>query len=591
MKRLVVFLLVLILLAGLVPVQASGVTDVMKVINCSEWVSLREDPSTSSRRLAKVYLGELVTNCSASFDGFISCDYDGKSGFILNQYLGMTDFSDDDMILGNQMVVNVSEYANMLDSPYSSGRRLTRVPVGAVVTSCVSSSGNYVYCVYQGVSGYISSSYLKKANYSVTRQDASVVKKYEGLFPEITGPMEVVRCDEWVSLREKASASSARLAKVPLGAQVTGCLQVSDTFVYCCYLGVWGYVQKAYLQANDEPVQPEKTESAFDLLPQRPEYEAFNAVGTLAEEFWSDPMHTYRVIIRKDIRNSAETVCAAVYDSDIQYLCRMNMTDYDVSELSSISVFAGGTEEQRVLLWFSGTNLTAYRIGPQMYDDILWSVDLPKVGGGVSHAVDQDGTIYLIGYYQNQLTCISPEGEVRWQVSNEQNDVYWPSGIKIEGDRVSVVYDESGAYDGTQAIISYSREDGRVIGGDGTPSSEPAVQLTWNKGDENPYYLFTASTESDAVGVLFTPLETLKNFEFLSIDFRDFTDESESFDTEILFSQPELTPETKLLVLLSFYGDIPNNGFAYVDSYGVRHVFAINISGENGDLIAYEINK
>lgn len=591
MKRLIVFLLVLMLLAGVVPVQAAGVTRVMKVINCSEWVSLREEPSTSSRRLAKVYLGELVTNCSASFDGFIACDYDGKSGYILYQYLGMTDFSEDDTILGNQMVVNVTEYANMLDSPYSSGKRLARVPVGAVVTSCVRSTGNYVYCVYQGISGYISSSCLKKANYSVSKQDASVVRKYEGLFPEISGPMEVVNCDEWVSLREKASVSSARLAKVPLGAQVTDCLQISDTFVYCCYLGIWGYVQKAYLRADDEPVPSEDTESAFDFLPQRPEYEEFNAVGTLVEEFWSDPLHTYRVIIRKDIRNSAETVCAAVYDSDIQYLCRMNMTDYDVSELSSLSVFMGGTEEQRVLLWFSGANLTAYRIGPQMYDDILWSVDLPKVGGGVSHAVDQDGTIYLIGYYQNALTCISPEGVLLWQTANEQNDVYWPSKIEINGDRVDVVYDENDAHDGSQTVVSYTKADGRVISGEAAPSSEPAVELSWSKGNENPYYLFTASTESDAVGVLFTPLETLKHFEFLSIDLKDVTDESELFDTEILFSQEELTPETKLLVLLSFYGDIPNNGFAYVDSYGVRHVFALNLSGENGDLIAYEINK
>ena len=226
-----------------------------------------------------------------------------------------------------------------------------------------------------------------------------------------------------------------------------------------------------------------------------------------------------------------------------------------------------------------------------MYDDILWSVDLPKVGGGVSHAVDQDGTIYLIGYYQNVLTCISPEGGLRWQTANEQNDVYWPSKIEIDGDRVHVVYDENGAHDGSQTIVSYAKADGHVFSGEAAPSSEPAVELSWSKGNENPYYLFTASTESDAVGVLFTPLETLKHFEFLSIDLKDFTDESELFDTEILFSREELTPETKLLVLLSFFGDIPNNGFAYVDSYGVRHVFALNLSGENGDLIAYEINK
>ncbi|MBQ7519316.1 MAG: hypothetical protein IJU12_03285 [Clostridia bacterium] len=73
MKRLVCLLLCAALMLGAAPALAAGVSDVMRVVNCQEWVSLREAPETQSKRLAKVYLGELVTDCVASINGFILC--------------------------------------------------------------------------------------------------------------------------------------------------------------------------------------------------------------------------------------------------------------------------------------------------------------------------------------------------------------------------------------------------------------------------------------------------------------------------------------------------------------------------------------
>lgn len=591
MKRMACIMLTLVLLSAIFPAQAAGVSEVMRVINCHEWVSLRAEPSTSSKRLAKVYLGELVTNCSESFDGFIECSFDGKTGYILSQYLGRTDYSGEDLIMPNQMVINVVEYISMHDSPSSSGRILTRVPVGAVVTSCVRYSTNFVYCTYQGISGYIASAYLRRANYSVTKQDASVLKKYQGLYPDISGPMEVVNCNEWVSLREKASASSARVARVPLGTLVTDCLQVSDTFVYCSYLGVWGYIQKAYLSETIAPHTQDGGDSLFDLLSERPSYDDFNTVGSLVEEFWSDPLHTYRLVIREDTQNGNESVCAAVFDSEIEYLCRMSMTDYDVSELSSICGFGGGTEEEKVLLWYSGGDLAAYAIGPDMYDHMLWTLPISNLGSGVSHAVDQDGTIYLIGYYQNILTCVSPDGKLLWQNTGGSDDVYWPYRIELENGVVNVIYEESGTHDGTETVVSFSKADGSLASSVPAPDLEPAVRVSWSSPQDDPYYLFTGSSDSEAVGVLFSPTEKLNNFELLSIELSDISGDSENYTAEILFTQPELTPEKKLLAQLLFVGDIPNNGFAYVDASGRRRVFALGISGENGDLIFWEINK
>ena len=61
--------------------------DAMVVVNCESWVSLREQPSTSARRLMQVPLGAVVTNCQGRWNGFIACDYGDARGFILAEYL------------------------------------------------------------------------------------------------------------------------------------------------------------------------------------------------------------------------------------------------------------------------------------------------------------------------------------------------------------------------------------------------------------------------------------------------------------------------------------------------------------------------
>jgi len=61
----------------------------MVVINCEEWVSLRATPSKSSERMAKVPLGALVKNGMIAENGFVMCEYDGMSGFILEEYLDL----------------------------------------------------------------------------------------------------------------------------------------------------------------------------------------------------------------------------------------------------------------------------------------------------------------------------------------------------------------------------------------------------------------------------------------------------------------------------------------------------------------------
>ena len=57
------------------------------IVNCT-WASLRELPDTSAYRLAKVPVGEKVTDCYCVNDRFACCTYNGKVGYILLDNLG-----------------------------------------------------------------------------------------------------------------------------------------------------------------------------------------------------------------------------------------------------------------------------------------------------------------------------------------------------------------------------------------------------------------------------------------------------------------------------------------------------------------------
>ncbi len=84
MNRWFALLICLLLFAGL-PALAEG--EDMVVVNCESWVSLRAQPSTSARRLAKVPLGDIVRNCTWVSDSFIYCEFDGWEGYVLAKYL------------------------------------------------------------------------------------------------------------------------------------------------------------------------------------------------------------------------------------------------------------------------------------------------------------------------------------------------------------------------------------------------------------------------------------------------------------------------------------------------------------------------
>lgn len=460
MKRWIAVLLCIGLMLSVWPALAGGtVTEVMCVVNCNEWVSLRKETSTSSKRLAEVHLGELVTHCHDAGNGFIYCEYKGKSGYIASQYLGETPYYLSDGPMCNQMVTGCEEWVSLRQQPDTSSTRLAKVPLGAVVTSCVKLySDSFVYCRYNGKSGYIAKQYLTEADYS---WQADMKKTY----PAVASRMKVVNCSEWVSLRDLPSSNATRLVKVPLGATVDNCRQATEQFIRCTYNGKTGYIMKKYLaeaETKTEPVTNTQTDTdtapqGFDRIGYLPGIDQFCAVGNgVLDEL----INGYRVIARVTFTDDAEQLKAVCYNSFSQPMWTVSIDNQEQTELVSLSAFIVGTDDNPLLVMFkAGQGFEAYKIGP--WQGKQWEIRddaAQDVSGGLCAVRDKDGTAYVAGLYDKGPTAVAPDGHILWQAVNTNSSIYWPYDIRISEEGILVYYDSYYENDSQCYVICFDRQ-------------------------------------------------------------------------------------------------------------------------------------
>ena len=566
---------------SVLPSALADVSAVMRVVNCQEWVSLRLSPDTSSKRLAKVYLGELVTNCAEGPDGFVFCEYGGTAGYILGQYLSKTALPYDTEILPNQMVVNCQEWVSLRSGPSDGASRLTTVPLGAIVRACYRANESYICCEYGGTRGYIASGYLKKANYTVSARDESVVAAAAGKYTAVSGTMEVVRCADWVSLREKASSSSARLARVPLGTRLEDCVRVSDRFVYCCYRGVWGYVDIEYL----EPIAMTGTE--FDSLPAIPTRAEFESVGTQVLLFNTDPGGGVTVSVRRAASWNGEAMCAMFFGVTGEYLGRLTAASSGAAELTALEAFASGTEYDRKLIWLSDSEIACYGANPEGSGmDLEWTLQRRgawwSIGGSACFASGEDGTVYLCGYHDSAPVCISPDGIPLWRAENGDPDIYWPYEIVVRDYGIDVCY-EQGGEGGKPAVLSFDRDGGVYVPEKMCVSAAEAVE------EESDGVVYTYFTDMEGIRtcVIFTCVSQtpVTDFKILSLEGSEL-DSDGSLDYVITekMTLARLDPGETVGAWLCMEGLIPLNAVSFRDADGVFHRYIVDISGENGDV-------
>lgn len=87
MKKLVAFMLALVLALLLGASALAEVGAQLQVANCKEYVTLREEADKSSAGLMKLPLGTRVDELGPAENGFTRVAYRGQTGYVLSQYL------------------------------------------------------------------------------------------------------------------------------------------------------------------------------------------------------------------------------------------------------------------------------------------------------------------------------------------------------------------------------------------------------------------------------------------------------------------------------------------------------------------------
>ena len=152
MKRFIaMFLLLCMVLAAMPAVADNGYIGNMEVVNCSEWVSLREKPDTSAKRLVKVSLGAIVSDCRQVNDAWIYGMYDGHGGYILAEYLEPSD----GRITFSAMMVTLPDGAPFY-ATLDAQEPADVIPADTIVRNCSITDNNRICVEWGSRCGFIS---------------------------------------------------------------------------------------------------------------------------------------------------------------------------------------------------------------------------------------------------------------------------------------------------------------------------------------------------------------------------------------------------------------------------------------------------
>lgn len=236
------------------------------------------------------------------------------------------------------------------------------------------------------------------------------------------GDMRVVNCEEWVSLRAEPDTASARLIEVPLGDTVYDCQAWDDKFIRCEYEGLTGYILGEYLIPANRTLD-----------------ETVGGVHVIAERVFGEG-ETLKIRAENEAGETLWTHSA--YKSYF-------------TELDGTAAFIGGTAEDPRVIVYDEKGLASLRLetGEQVW---ILPVDL---GGSISSAVAEDGTMYIGGYYGPDPIAFTMDGVILWRAQGN-DDLYWLYKIEIGDEGIIATYDHiAGDREGT---VCYG-DDGALL--------------------------------------------------------------------------------------------------------------------------------
>ncbi len=186
------------------------------------------------------------------------------------------------------------------------------------------------------------------------------------------------------------------------------------------------------------------------------------------------------------------------------------------------------------------------------------------------------GETAILGYTNYVDGWPSKNGETNFHRKGNLPYALYENGVIVQIDNEWIYCepqnDATGDADEAVVLIDYAAED----------------LLT----QPDAFYEFIADESEQQAKVVFSTNALVRNFKVLSMNMEDVSDEGEmSFSiSEELYSLEKLTAEKPLVVGMVFVGSTPNMGISYIDNSGVEKLYAISMSGKDGELLLLESN-
>lgn len=227
-------------------------------------LNLRKGVGTSQSIITTMPKGSKVQILQTK-NGWSELKYNGITGWASSEFLGNTASEPAppkaDPIPTNKTIKVTSANLSLRQGPSTSSNRITVIPLGAQV-ECISSSNGWDKVVYQGKTGYSSTTYLKaNQNQSsggiVPTPTVSVPKPTPiptpppkpALGPNINITLKVTTYN--LQLREGPSTSHQRVIVIPKGSTVES-RSSSNGWDQVTFQGKSGYAASAYLKESTQ---------------------------------------------------------------------------------------------------------------------------------------------------------------------------------------------------------------------------------------------------------------------------------------------------------------------------------------------------
>lgn len=265
------------------------------------------------------------------------------------------------------------------------------------------------------------------------------------------GAMRVVRCNEYVSLREGPYKTSRQLAKVPLDDIVYYCSDNVKKYAYspykaqikkfirCEYDGQEGYILRKYLEPAPE-FEPVETK-AENVLMTREQIVGNGQIVLEWQEFNVSVLAAYEKTTEDD--GAWENIRVGCFIDDEPawgYIESVRET----GQAYNLKAFMGGTEDEPQVYVYDA------EYGLIMLDlmDGTEGWTLPKSSCSLGDAAvftvgENTGILYVTGTDGPDPVAISSEGNVLWRSAIDDPEVYGPKSIHLNPNDIEVSY-ESG---------------------------------------------------------------------------------------------------------------------------------------------------